>query len=223
MEWILQLVDIFVHLDQHLAEWAGQLGSNLYLLLFMVIFCETGLVIAPILPGDSLLFATGALVALSQSGSGYRLDLTTMVLVLVIAAILGDAVNYLVGAKLGGVLTRMADRGSRLIRKSHLEKTHAFFERYGGKTIIFARFVPIVRTFAPFVAGLGAMNYRRFLSFNVIGAVAWVVGFTLAGYWFGNLPAVKKNFQWVILGIIVLSFVPAVLEFLRKPQSEARA
>jgi membrane-associated protein len=215
MEYLHQFVDIFLHLDLHLADWAAQLGPSLYLLLFAVVFCETGLVVTPFLPGDSLLFATGALVALSQSGGGYPLSLGLMLIILVVAAVLGDAVNYWVGAKLGGKLLDWSSRGSRLIRRSHIERTHDFYERYGGKTIVFARFVPIVRTFAPFVAGIGKMSYRRFFAFNVFGGIVWVLGFVLAGYWFGNLPSVKRNFQWVILAIIVLSILPAVIELWR--------
>lgn len=215
MELLHQLVDIFLHLDLHLAEWAGQLGPNIYLLLFVVVFCETGLVVTPFLPGDSLLFATGALVALSQSNGGYPLHLMTMIIILITAAILGDAVNYWIGARLGGKLLEWSSGGSRLIRGEHIARTHAFYERYGGKTIVFARFVPIVRTFAPFVAGIGRMSYRRFFSFNVLGGMAWVLGFVLAGYWFGNLPSVRRNFQWVILAIIILSVIPALIEVWR--------
>jgi membrane-associated protein len=211
MELLSQFIDIFLHLDQHLGQWAAQMGPGLYLLLFGVVFCETGLVVTPFLPGDSLLFATGALVALPETGLGLEL----MIFLLTVAAILGDAVNYWVGARLGQQLMARAAAGSRLVRKEHLERTKEFYERYGAKTIVIARFVPIVRTFAPFVAGLGKMNYRRFALFNVTGAVLWVTGFVLAGYFFGNLPGVKRNFQWVILGIIVLSVAPAVFEVLR--------
>ncbi|MFN7683956.1 MAG: DedA family protein [Oligoflexia bacterium] len=211
MELLSQFIDIFLHLDQHLGQWAAQMGPGLYLLLFGVVFCETGLVVTPFLPGDSLLFATGALVALPETGLGLEL----MIFLLIVAAILGDAVNYWVGARLGQQLMARAAAGSRLVRKEHLERTKEFYERYGAKTIVIARFVPIVRTFAPFVAGLGKMNYRRFALFNVTGAVLWVTGFVLAGYFFGNLPGVKRNFQWVILGIIVLSVAPAVFEVLR--------
>lgn len=226
MDLLLQFVDVFLHLDQHLAEWASVLGPWLYGVLFLVIFCETGLVVTPFLPGDSLLFATGALVALSQapaSGSAYPLSLTAMTVVLVVAAIIGDAVNYLVGARLGERLLAAADRGSRLIRREHVDRTHEFYERYGGKTIVIARFIPIVRTFAPFVAGVGRMSYRRFFAFNVAGGVAWVVSFLLAGYWFGNLPAVKRHFQWVILAIIVLSVLPAVIEIWRTRSKREKA
>ena len=171
--------------------------------------------VTPFLPGDSLLFATGALVALSQNGAGYPLSYPGMVVLLIVAAILGDNFNYLIGARLGAKLLARAERGSRIIRREHIEKTQQFYERYGGKTIVFARFIPIVRTFAPFVAGLGSMSFRRFLTYNIFGGVVWVAGFISAGYWFGNIPAVKRNFQWVILSIIVLSVLPAVIEFFR--------
>ncbi len=222
MELLHQFVDIFLHLDLHLADWAAQLGPYLYLLLFAVVFCETGLVVTPFLPGDSLLFATGALVSLSQTGGGYPLSLGLMLVLLIVAAILGDAVNYWIGAKMGGKLLEWSDRGWLPIRKQHIERTHDFYERYGGKTIVFARFVPIIRTFAPFVAGIGKMSYSRFLTFNVFGGVVWVIGFVLAGFWFGNLPSVKRNFQWVILAIIVLSILPAVIELWRN-RNERRA
>ncbi|MEN9723314.1 MAG: hypothetical protein RJB38_1300 [Pseudomonadota bacterium] len=222
----MQILEIFLHLDRHLAEWSAQLGTSIYGVLFLVVFCETGLVVTPFLPGDSLLFATGALVALSQTSAPAGtepLSLGIMLSVLVLAAILGDALNYTVGARIGGRLMQKAQSGSRWIRREHLQRTQEFYERYGGKTIVFARFVPIVRTFAPFVAGLGRMSYRRFFAFNVAGALAWVLGFVLAGYWFGNLPGVKRHFQWVILGIIVLSVMPAVIELLRARRAKPLA
>ncbi|MBU6375003.1 MAG: DedA family protein [Bdellovibrionales bacterium] len=215
MELLQQFVDIFMRLDLHLAEWAAQLGPYIYVLLFLVIFCETGLVVTPFLPGDSLLFATGALVALSQNGAGYPLSFSGMVLLLIAAAILGDNLNYWIGARLGAKLLLYSEKGSRFIRRDHIEKTRQFYARYGGKTIVFARFIPIVRTFAPFVAGLGSMSFRHFLIYNIFGGVVWVAGFISAGYWFGNIPTVKRNFQWVILTIIVLSVLPAVIEYIR--------
>lgn len=220
MELLQQFVQIFLHLDQHLGEWARQMGTGIYALLFLVVFCETGLVVTPFLPGDSLLFATGALVALPDAG----LSLPVMLAVLLIAAILGDFVNYMVGVNLGDHLLERAERGSRLIRKEHLDRTREFYARYGAKTIVIARFVPIVRTFAPFVAGLGTMNYRKFGTYNVIGALLWVVGFMLAGYFFGNIPGVRRNFQWVVLGIIFVSILPVAVELfrsLRKPAARS--
>ena len=214
-----QFVQIFLHLDQHLGEWARQMWTGIYALLFLVVFCETGLVITPFLPGDSLLFATGALVALPEAG----LNLPVMIVVLLAAAILGDFVNYMVGVNLGDHLLERAARGSRLIRKEHLDRTREFYARYGAKTIVIARFVPIVRTFAPFVAGLGTMSYRKFGFYNVIGALLWVVGFVLAGFFFGNIPGIRRNFQWVVLGIIAVSLLPVaieVLKALRKPAAK---
>jgi membrane-associated protein len=191
MELIAQFVDIFLHLDVHLVQWSQILGPWLYVLLFVVVFCETGLVVTPILPGDSLLFAVGALAA--APGSPLRVDLVA--LVLIAAAVLGDAVNYAIGARVGPRVFN-SDR-SRLFNRRHLLHTQRFYERYGGKTIIFARFMPIVRTFAPFVAGIGRMRYRRFALFNVTGAVAWVLLFVLAGLWFGSIDFVRRNFQLV--------------------------
>jgi membrane-associated protein len=201
-------VDIILHLDQHLAEWSAAFGPALYALLFVVVFCETGLVVTPFLPGDSLLFAVGALAALPNSG----LDIFLITGVLIVAAILGDSVNY----KIGQIFGARALAGKyRFISQRHLQRTQEFFVRYGRRAIVFARFAPIFRTFAPFVAGLAHMPYPRFLFSNVLGGVVWVVGFCGAGYFFGNLPAVKKNFQFVILGIIVVSLLPAVIEAFR--------
>jgi membrane-associated protein len=208
-------VDIFLHLDQHLNQWAEAMGTGLYILLFLIVFCETGLVVTPFLPGDSLLFAVGALAA--TEGSPIQLPLVGVLLF--IAAVIGDAVNYAIGARVGPKV--FAQESSRFLNKKHLERTHRFYEKYGGKTIIFARFVPIVRTFAPFVAGIGKMTYRRFATFNVVGGFAWVAIFLIAGYAFGNLPIVKKYFQLVIIGIIVLSVLPAVVEILRARREEA--
>jgi membrane-associated protein len=210
MELILNFWDVMTHLDRHLAAWAGSMGGWLYLLLFLVIFCETGLVVTPFLPGDSLLFAVGALTALD----GSPLKIAVIIPLLIIAAVLGDAVNYSIGRRIGPRVFFRED--SRLLNKKHLLRTQAFYEKYGGKTIIIARFVPIVRTFAPFVAGVGQMVYRRFFTFNVVGAIAWVALFIPAGYFFGNLPFVQKQFHYVILAIIVLSVLPAVFEIWRE-------
>jgi membrane-associated protein len=210
IELILQFWDVMTHLDQHLGAWAASMGGWLYLLLFVIVFCETGLVVTPFLPGDSLLFAVGALTAVD----GSPLDIAVIMPLLILAAVLGDAVNYSIGRSIGPrVFTR---ENSRLLSRKHLLRTQAFYERYGGKTIIIARFVPIVRTFAPFVAGVGHMRYRRFFAFNVVGALAWVLLFVPAGYWFGNLPFVQKQFHYVILAIIVLSVMPAVFEIWRE-------
>jgi len=207
MEALRQIVDIFLHLDTHLKPILETYGGWTYLLLFVIVFCETGLVVTPFLPGDSLLFAAGAFAA---TGS---LSLWVLFAVLIAAAVLGDTVNYWVGHFLGPRLLAM--RRFRPIKPKHLAYTHEFFEKYGGKTIIIARFVPIVRTLAPFVAGLGRMRYRRFMSFNVVGGVAWVAICLVAGDLFGNLSFVKKNFSLVVLAIIALSLVPAVWELLR--------
>jgi membrane-associated protein len=199
-------IDVFLHLDQHLVEWSNLLGVWLYALLFAIVFCETGLVVTPFLPGDSLLFAAGALTALD----GTPLQIVPMIVLLIVAAILGDAVNYSIGYRVGPKVFNRDD--SIWLNKKHLLRAQAFYEKYGGKTIIFARFVPIVRTFAPFVAGIGKMGYARFATFNVVGAVVWVVSFSVAGHLFGDVPAIKRNFQYVILAIIILSVLPAVVE-----------
>lgn len=207
MELITQLVDLVVHLDQHLTLLLQQYGAWVYVLLFMIVFAETGLVVTPFLPGDSLLFVAGTLAAVGG------MDVRLLITLLSLAAIAGDTVNYWFGSYLGPKVFHRED--SRLLNRRHLERTHAFYERHGGKTIVIARFVPIIRTFAPFVAGIGRMPYGRFLAYNVAGAVLWVVSLTLAGYYFGNLPFVKRNLSLVILGIIILSILPGVIEYLR--------
>jgi membrane-associated protein len=211
------LVDIFLHLDKHLNEWATAMGGGLYGLLFLIVFCETGLVVTPFLPGDSLLFAVGALCALD----GSPMSLPLVMGLLFVAAVIGDAVNYSIGRRLGPAAFK--SESSRLLNKKHLLRTQAFYEKHGGKTIIIARFMPIVRTFAPFVAGVGEMRYRRFFIFNVVGAAAWVILFSLLGYFFGNLPVVKKYFQLVILAIIFLSILPGIIEYLRARRAAADA
>jgi membrane-associated protein len=210
MDKIKSLIDIFLHLDKHIDAWATSMGSGLYVLLFVVVFCETGLVVTPFLPGDSLLFAVGALAA----REGSPLSMPAVIALLFIAAVIGDAVNYSIGYRIGPKAFK-SDK-SILFNKKHLLRTQEFYERHGGKTIILARFMPIIRTFAPFVAGIGKMSYRRFFLFNVTGAAAWVVIFTVLGYTFGNIPSVKKNFQYVILGIIILSVLPGVVEYMRE-------
>ena len=209
MDAVAQLVDIFLHLDAHLAEWAGVLGPWLYALLFVIVFCETGLVVTPFLPGDSLLFAAGALCALD----GSPLHLPVLAGLLVLAAVSGDALNYAIGSYVGPAV--FTSEHSRFLNRQHLVRTQRFYAKHGGKTIVLARFVPIVRTFAPFVAGIGRMPYSYFATYNVAGAIAWVVSFVLAGYWFGQIPTVKRNFHIVIVAIIVISVLPVVFEWLR--------
>jgi membrane-associated protein len=203
-------VDLFLHLDQHLGQLISQYGTWTHLILFLIVFCETGLVITPFLPGDSLLFAAGTFAAIGA------LDLWLIVPLLIVAAIVGDTVNYWIGSYIGP----RAFRGDiRFLRKEYLERTHAFYEKHGGKTIILARFLPIIRTFAPFVAGVGAMSYPKFILYNVIGAVLWVGLFVLGGFFFGNITIVRENFTLVILAIIVLSVMPIVVEALRARRS----
>ncbi len=209
MELIHAAIDLFLHLDKHLNDFAGQLGPWLYLVLFGIVFCETGLVVTPFLPGDSLLFAAGALSAIE--GSPIRIEI--LWISMTAAAILGDAVNYSIGRYLGPKVFTKED--SIWLNKKHLLRTQEFYEVHGGKTIILARFVPIIRTFAPFVAGIGQMTYSRFASFNVVGAILWVTICLGAGKLFGNIPVVKQNFELVILGIIGVSVLPLAVEFIR--------
>jgi membrane-associated protein len=217
MELIRNLIDVFFHLDAHLNQWAGTLGHSLYVVLFLIVFCETGLVVTPFLPGDSLLFAVGALA----SGEGSPLDLTVVAVLLCIAAIAGDSVNYAIGHRIGPrVFTR---ENARFLNRKHLLKTQEFYEKYGGKTIILARFIPIIRTFAPFVAGIGKMRYGRFVFFNITGGILWVLSFLLGGYYFGKIPVVQRNFHIVIVAIIVLSCLPPVVEYLRSRGQTAKA
>ena len=206
MELVAQLWDIVVHLDRHLQWLVANYGVWIYVILFAIVFAETGLVVTPFLPGDSLLFVCGALAAVGG------LDMTLLVVVLISAAVIGDSVNYSFGRWLG---PRVFREDRKWLNRKHLDRTHEFYERHGGKTIVIARFVPIIRTYAPFVAGIGAMDYARFLAYNVGGAVLWVVSLGYAGYFFGNIPWVKQNLSLVILGIIVLSMVPLVVEYLR--------
>ncbi len=206
MELLKNFIDLFLHLDKHLSELIAAYGTWTYAILFLIVFCETGLVVTPFLPGDSLLFAAGTFAALGAMDPWILFGLLT------VAAILGDTVNYWIGKRIGPA----AFSGRfRLLNQNHLRKTEAFYEKHGGKTIIMARFVPIVRTFAPFVAGVGTMEYGRFLMFNVVGAVLWVGLFVFGGYLFGNIPAVRENFTLVILAIIVLSVLPILFEWLK--------
>ncbi|MDH2066532.1 DedA family protein [Pantoea sp. GD03673] len=209
MEFLHFLVDFILHIDVHLAELVAEYGIWIYAILFLILFCETGLVVTPFLPGDSLLFVAGALAALP----GNDLNVHVMVALLVVAAVLGDAVNYTIGRLFGERL--FSNPNSKIFRRSHLDKTHAFYARHGGKTIILARFVPIVRTFAPFVAGMGHMSYRHFALFNVTGALLWVLLFSYAGYLFGDLPVVQENLKLLIVGIILVSILPGVIEVWR--------
>lgn len=216
MELLSQLLDIFFHLDIHLNAWAGVMGGWLYLMLFVIVFCETGLVVTPFLPGDSLLFACGALASVP----GSPISLWLLIPLVFAAAVLGDFCNYEIGKWMGPkVFTR---ENSWLLNKDHLNKAHRFYEKYGGKTIILARFIPIIRTFAPFVAGIGKMTYLHFASYNIIGAGLWVLVFTSGGYYFADLPFIQQHFHYVIVAIIVLSVLPALYEVWanrRKPQS----
>jgi membrane-associated protein len=207
MEIISQLVDFILHLDVHLNEIIQNFGIWTYLILFLIIFLETGVVITPFLPGDSLLFAAGSFAALGS------LNVWVLFITLIFAAILGDTINYWIGHFIG---PKAFSGNIRFLKKEYLDRTHEFYEKHGGKTIILARFIPIIRTFAPFVAGIGAMNYSRFLVYNVVGAVIWVTLFTFGGYFFGNLPIIKENFTLAILAIIVISVLPGVVEFLRE-------
>jgi membrane-associated protein len=205
-------IDLFLHLDDKLAEFIQVYGNWIYLILFVIIFCETGLVVTPILPGDSLLFAAGAFAAKGA------LDPLTLIALLSVAAVLGDAVNYSVGKFMG---PKVLSANGRFLKREYLEKTHRFYERYGGKTIILARFVPIVRTFAPFLAGVGTMTYWKFASYNVVGGIVWVLFFVILGYAFGNIPIVEKYFEIVVIGIVFVSILPAVFEAWRARREAA--
>ena len=214
MDLVKQLVDVFLHLDRHLAEVVRDYGTFTNVILFGIVFCETGLVVTPFLPGDSLLFTAGALAALGS------LDVWVLFLTLALAAILGDTANYWIGKKIG---PRAFDGSIRFFKQDHLRKTEAFYEKHGKKTIILARFVPIIRTFAPFVAGVGSMNYGVFLAYNVIGGALWVAICVFSGYFFGNIAAVKKNFSLVILAIIFVSTLPILWEAWKARRRQAGA
>jgi membrane-associated protein len=206
MEILTSFIDIVLHLDAHLLVLVHEYGIWIYAILFGIIFAETGLVIAPFLPGDSLLFVTGALCGMGS------LELQILLPLLIFAAFSGDNTNYWVGRLLG---LRLLNSSQRFIKHEHLEKTHLFFDKHGGKTIIFARFLPIIRTFAPFVAGIGTMSYRLFLMFSALGSLAWIGSLTLAGYFFGNIPVIKNNLTLLVIGIVFVSFIPAIREFIR--------
>jgi membrane-associated protein len=207
MELIKALIDILLHLDKHLDLVIRNYGFWTYGIFFLIIFLETGLVVTPFLPGDSLLFAAGAFAALGS------LDTKWLIMLLSIAAIAGDTLNYWIGYIVGPKV--FSKEKSRFLNKDYLYRTHQFYERYGGKTIILARFIPIIRTFAPFVAGIGSMTYGHFIAYNIVGGIAWVAIFVLGGYFFGNIPSIKQNFSLVIAAIIFLSILPGIIEFLR--------
>lgn len=208
MDLILYFVDFFVHLDRHLATIIQSFGGWTYFIFFLVIFCETGLVVTPFLPGDSLLFGLGTFAALGA------LQIEWLLILLCIAAVAGNTVNYTMGKFVGPKVFH--EENVRFLNKQYLDRTHAFYEKHGGKTIVIARFIPIIRTFAPFVAGIGKMTYSRFTCYNVFGSVAWITIFIMGGYYFGNLPAVKSNFTLVIFAIIIISVLPVVVEYLRQ-------
>lgn len=215
MDLIRSLIDFILHLDKHLVQLIVEYGFWTYLILFLIVFCETGLVVTPFLPGDSLLFAAGALAAVDTTGT---LNVGTLWLLLVFAAIAGDSVNYAIGSYLG---PKVFERNVPFLKKEYLDRTHRFYEKHGGKTIILARFVPIVRTFAPFVAGVGTMNYAKFLTYNVVGGLLWVTLFTFGGYLFGNLPFIKNNFTLVTIAIILISVVPMLIDLVRARRERA--
>lgn len=204
MDFIQTVIDYVLHLDRHVAELVENYGGWALLILFLIIFCETGLVVTPFLPGDSLLFAAGAIAATGSMNVG------VLIVLLIVAAILGDSTNYLIGTRIG---TRVFKEDARVLKTDYLRRTQDFFARYGGKTIVIARFVPIVRTYAPFVAGVAAMPYQTFLTFNVLGGVAWILIFIVAGYLFGAIPVVADNFGLVIIAVILLSLVPVLFEY----------
>lgn len=207
MDTFTYIIDIFLHLDKYLGMIINNFGFETYLILFLIIFLETGLVVTPFLPGDSLIFAAAAFAAMGM------LNIYVLVGILIVAAILGDTVNYEIGRIFGNKLIKFG--GGKLIKKEHLDKTNNFYEKHGGKTIIFARFIPIVRTLAPFVAGIGKMHYKNFISFNAVGGLVWVLGVSALGYFFGNIPIVKENFEIVIIGIILVSVLPVIIEFIK--------
>jgi membrane-associated protein len=206
MEMFRQFFDVFLHLDRHLNDMADGMGNWLYVVLFLIVFCETGLVVTPILPGDSLLFAVGMLAALD----GSPINIGAVLVLLFLAAVLGDAVNYSIGYRVGPRV--FTSEKSRLLNKKHLVRTQQFYEKYGGKTIVIARFLPIIRTFAPFVAGIGQMGYTRFAVFNVAGGAAWITTFLLGGYFFGNVPFVKENFYLIVVALVIIPGLPALYE-----------
>ncbi|MBD2809576.1 DedA family protein [Xenorhabdus sp. Vera] len=210
------IVDFILHIDAHLAELVANYGDWVYGILFLIIFCETGLVVTPFLPGDSLLFVAGAISALDSND----LNVHIMVALMITAAIIGDAINYTIGRIFGEKL--FANPNSKIFRRSYLDKTHEFYEKHGGKAIILARFVPIIRTFAPFVAGMGKMSYRHFAAYNIIGAFIWVLLFTYAGYLFGDMPVIQQNLKLLIVAIIFISILPGIIEIWRHRRAASK-
>jgi membrane-associated protein len=215
MGFIQDILEFLLHLDRHLFDLCSQYGAWVYAILFVIVFCETGLVVTPFLPGDSLLFAVGSLAAINA------LDLPTSIVLLCLAAVLGDTANYWIGNYVGPKVFQKEN--SRLLNKEYLVRTHRFYEKHGGKTIIIARFLPIIRTFAPFVAGIGSMTYRRFLLFNVVGGALWVLLFETAGYFFGSVPLVKNNFSLVIIALVLIPGIPSLVEVIRMQLKKRRA
>ena len=216
MNIIQQLIDFILHLDAHLFSLIMDYGNWIYLILFMIVFVETGLVVMPLLPGDSLLFAAGTFCAgVVQNGQTAELSLWIVIPLLCTAAFIGDNLNYYIGKNIGLKVMQWKIRGRQIVKQSYIDKTQAFYDKHGPKTIILARYVPIVRTFAPFVAGVGEMKYFKFLKYSVIGGITWVFALTLLGFFFGNLPIVQRNFETVIFGIIGLSLLPMLIEFIR--------
>lgn len=217
MDFLHSLLDFFLHLDDHLFVMIQDYGNWIYAILFLIIFVETGLVVMPFLPGDSLLFAAGTFCVgvTNEAGETVSMSLMLVLSLLIIAAILGDGLNYFLGKRIGIKMLQTKLRGKQIVNPKYIQQTHDFYQKHGPKTIIIARFVPIVRTFAPFVAGIGEMTYSKFLRYNIIGGVVWVISLTLAGYFFGSLPFVKNNFETVIFGIIGLSILPMIFEFVR--------
>lgn len=218
MEVIYSLIDFILHIDKHLVEIVNNYQTWTYLILFLIIFVETGVVVMPFLPGDSLLFAAGMLAAQPN-----ELNIWIMIFLLLLAAVMGDSLNYSIGKHFGMRVTKFKLFGKQVVKEAQIEKTHAFYEKYGSKTIVIARFVPIVRTLAPFVGGIGRMHYGTFLTYNIVGAVLWVVGITLAGYFLGNIPIIRDNFSKVVLLIIFLSILPIIFEVVKEKFGKKKA
>ncbi|MDD3771965.1 MAG: DedA family protein [Weeksellaceae bacterium] len=213
----MELIDFILHIDAHLAEFIRDYGYWIYAILFLIIFIETGIVVMPFLPGDSLLFAAGMLAAQPN-----ELNVGIVIVLLLIAAVSGDSLNYSIGKKFGMKVTKIKIFGKQFVQQEHIDKTHSFYEKYGSKTIVIARFVPIVRTLAPFVAGIGRMSYATFITYNVVGAILWVVGITLVGYFLGNVPIIKDNFSTVVIGIVLISILPIIIEIIKAKYSESK-
>lgn len=208
----MELIDFILHIDQHLTEFIKDYGLWIYGILFLIIFVETGVVVMPFLPGDSLLFAAGMLAANPENG----MNVWIVILILLIAAISGDSLNYSIGKRFGIQVTKIKIFGKQFVQPEHIDKTHSFYEKYGSKTIVIARFVPIVRTLAPFVAGIGRMSYGTFITYNIVGAILWVVGITLAGFFLGSFEFVQENFSKIVMGIILVSVLPIIFEFVKE-------